>query len=541
VGLSTLARVTRSLLIVGAGPAAAAAALAATTHPDVQVKVIDVGGRLEDSHDAARIRMADTSPDAWAEEDLLDVGQLPVDSRVKGLPEKRAYGSDFPFRDFGQRGGISADSNVNEAVVSGAYGGFSNIWGAQVMPFTTATFRDWPVKAEEMHRHYAAVLAHIPYAAEDDDLSALFPLLSESRPLPSVSHRTASVLARYKRRRDTLRRRGILVGRARLAMDSDACVLAGLCMTGCPYSVIYSASQTLDALRKRGAVEYHSDLLALRVSEDAESAKVVAKELGTGTLHEFRADRVILGCGAIGTSRLVMGSLELYDTPVDVAESVQFMLPFFSRMGVEDPRQTSDFTLNQFNMALDLDKDGYDVSHLHFYTYNPSFEEALPAPLRTRSGAAARTYLLRRLSLALGYLPSWASPSFQVLARPAAEGELPTLEISGGPRPVARNPMLRATVGRLMAAAPALDLWPVLPMLRMAAAAKSYHWGGLFAHAERPQGRFASDPLGRVAPWERIHIADGSVFPTVAATTFTLTVMANAHRIASNALKLPAG
>jgi choline dehydrogenase-like flavoprotein len=483
--------------------------------------------------------MADTSLEAWVKEDRLAIGQLPVHSRVKGLPEKRAYGSDFPFRDLGQRAGLSADSNVNDAVVSGAYGGFSNVWGAQVMPFTTATFRDWPVTAEEMHRHYAAVLEHIPYAAEDDDLSALFPLLSEGRPLPRVSARTAAVLGRYERRRSVLRRRGILMGRARLAMDSDACVLAGLCMTGCPYSLIYSASQTLDALRKSGVVEYYGDLLAVRVGEDADGATVVARELATGTLHEFKADRVILGCGAIGTSRLVMGSLGLYDTPVDVAESVQFMLPFISRKGVEDPRRTSDFTLNQFNMALDLDDDGYDVSHLHFYTYNPSFEEALPAPLKTRSGAAARTYLLRRLSLALGYLPSWASPSFRVRARPAPEGELPALEISGGPRPVARNPMLRATLRRLTAAAPALDLWPVLPMLRMAAAAKSYHWGGLFAHADRPQGRFVSDPLGRVAPWERIHLADGSVFPTVAATTFTLTVMANAHRIASNALQLP--
>jgi hypothetical protein len=525
---------------VGAGPAAAAAALAAEQHPDVRVKVLDVGGQLEEARGTVRARMAATQATDWSDEDKVAIAQLPVDSRVKGLPEKRAYGSDFPFRDFGQRKGISAGSNVNDAVVSGAYGGFSNVWGAQVMPFTAATFRDWPVQAEEMHDHYAAVLGEIPYAAEDDDLSVLFPLLADSRPLPRVSERTAAVLARYGRHRAALRRRGVLLGRARLAMDSDACVLAGLCMTGCPYSLVYSASQTMDALRKRDAIDYHGGLLAVRVSEDAEGATVTAKELATGTLHEFRGDRVIIGCGAIGTSRLVMGSLELYDTPINVAESVQFMLPFFSRRGVADPRSTSDFTLNQFNMALNLDDAGYDVTQLHFYTYNPAFEEALPGPLQARWGSAARTYLLRRLSLALGYLPSWASPTFQVRARPAREGELPSLEISGTSRPVARNPMLRETVRRLIAVAPALDLWPALPMLRMAAAAKSYHWGALFPHAERPSGQFASDPLGRVAPWTRIHLADGSVLPTVAATTFTLTVMANAHRIASEVLQLDA-
>lgn len=505
------------------------------------MRIIDVGGQLEEAHGAARARMAATEPGAWADEDKRTIGRLPVESQIKGLPEKRSYGSNFPFRDFGQRAGISAGSDLNDAVVSGAYGGFSNLWGAQVMPFTAATFRDWPIEVEEMHRHYAAILDRIPYAAENDDLSMLFPILSASKPLPRVSDRTASVLGRYARHRSRLRRHGILLGRARLAMDAEACVLAGLCMTGCPYSLIYSASHTLDSLRDRGAVEYHGGLLAVRVGEDPDGATVVARELATGRLHQFRADRVVLGCGAIGTSRLVMGSLGLYDAPVDVAESVQFMLPLFSRKGVRDPRLTRDFTLNQFNMAFDLDGEGYDVSQLHCYTYNPSFDEALPSALKARWSGATRTYLLRRLSVALGYLPSWGSPKFQVCARPAPEGELPMLEIysGSGSRSLARNAMLLATLRRLAAAAPALDLWPVLPMLRASAAAGSYHWGALFPHTERPRGRFASDPLGRVTPWTRVHLVDGSVFPTVAATTFTLTVMANAHRIASNALRLP--
>jgi choline dehydrogenase-like flavoprotein len=43
----------------------------------------------------------------------------------------------------------------------------------------------------------------------------------------------------------------------------------------------------------------------------------------------------------------------------------------------------------------------------------------------------------------------------------------------------------------------------------------------------------ASDALGRVGPWERVHVVDAAVFPNVAATTFTLTIMANAYRIAA--------
>jgi choline dehydrogenase-like flavoprotein len=89
-------------------------------------------------------------------------------------------------------------------------------------------------------------------------------------------------------------------------------------------------------------------------------------------------------------------------------------------------------------------------------------------------------------------------------------------------------------------AAPTLDLWPVLPALSMSAPGKSYHWGSTFPHAAGTRGgtrgRLDSDLLGRVEPWRRIHLIDAAVFPTVPATTFTLTVMANAHRIAEQIL-----
>jgi choline dehydrogenase-like flavoprotein len=41
-----------------------------------------------------------------------------------------------------------------------------------------------------------------------------------------------------------------------------------------------------------------------------------------------------------------------------------------------------------------------------------------------------------------------------------------------------------------------------------------------------------SDIYGRPAGLTRIHIVDASVFPSIPATTITLTAMANAHRIA---------
>jgi choline dehydrogenase-like flavoprotein len=97
--------------------------------------------------------------------------------------------------------------------------------------------------------------------------------------------------------------------------------------------------------------------------------------------------------------------------------------------------------------------------------------------------------------------------------------------------------MLRQTTRALVRVAPALDLWPVLPKLVVSPAAKSYHFGGSFPHSETCGG-LATDRLGRLRDWDNIHLVDASVFPEVPATTFTLTVMANAHRVASEAIGL---
>jgi choline dehydrogenase-like flavoprotein len=51
----------------------------------------------------------------------------------------------------------------------------------------------------------------------------------------------------------------------------------------------------------------------------------------------------------------------------------------------------------------------------------------------------------------------------------------------------------------------------------------------------REAGPGQSDRLGRPAGLARLHVVDASSLPAIPATTITLSVMANAHRIAAEA------
>jgi ferredoxin len=237
-----------SALIVGTGAAAAGAALALSEHPDQQITVIDVGGCLDDAHREVVTSMAAAPLGMWSRKDREAISVQPVPTRRGSIPEKRVYGSDFPFRDFGQLEGVHSAGRLNDRVVSGAYGGYSNVWGAQVMPFNAATLAEWPIHWRDLEPHYRAVLREIPLAAQPDDLASLFPLVVKPQALPPLADRSRLVLERYELHRARLRALGVTIGRARLAMSADDCVQCGLCMTGCPYSLIYSASQTFTTL-----------------------------------------------------------------------------------------------------------------------------------------------------------------------------------------------------------------------------------------------------------------------------------------------------
>ena len=53
--------------------------------------------------------------------------------------------------------------------MSGADGGFSNVWGAQIMPFSGATFDRWPVSRDEMEVHYRVALDEMALGGDPDD------------------------------------------------------------------------------------------------------------------------------------------------------------------------------------------------------------------------------------------------------------------------------------------------------------------------------------------------------------------------------------
>jgi choline dehydrogenase-like flavoprotein len=520
------------VIVIGSGPAGVACA-SALLGRGIEVTLLDAGIELEPERRALVDELAGRDHQEWPDALLAEARRQPPVS-LGGVPLKYSFGSAFPYRDverllpFENRGCATRPTL--------ARGGFSTVWGSAVLPYLEEDLADWPIAARDLAVHYRAVAAWMPIAGVADDLAAELPLHSEDpRPLaPSAQAR--ALLADLEARREKLGRAGLRFGRSRLAVraETDArgpgCVYCQLCMHGCPYGLIYDAAATLAELRRRG-LHYVSGCVADRLVEGPQGVTVIGRSLAAGDAVRFEAERVYVACGAVATTRLLLASLEAFDRPVIMKDSQYFLLPLLRLRGVPAPRREALHTLAQLFLELRPPTAGPRNVHLQVYGYSDLFAalfDRLLGPL-ARVASPAVDALLSRMLVIQGYLHSEQSPSMRVWLR--RDGEIGKLVLEAQRNPLTR-PTLRRVTRFLLRHAADLRAVPLAPLLQISPAGRGFHSGGSFPMRASPAA-FESDLLGRPHGFRRVHAVDATVFPSIPSTTITFSVMANAHRIAS--------
>lgn len=514
--------------MIGSGPAGIAAALALVAQGR-EVTMLDVGEQLESENAELKARLSLSEPVAWQQS---DISLMTGSRRAEKIDSIRPFGSDFLFAD---RFGIFARNQPSESIglrPSFAVGGLSNGWGASILPYRAEDLGDWPLSTRELSPHYEALRSFVPVAARPDDLEDLFPMLSVTKDtsLPLTSQ-ARELLRRLHAKRSRLNASGIFFGHARVAVSSTDCRRCGMCLYGCPYGLIFNSSALLDRLSANEKFSYRSGHYVTRFEETSRHVRVFSTELNSGGESELRCERLFIGAGVLPTAQLVLNSLGHFDAPILVRDSQYFLLPLLqSWWPTPDPAHESAHTLTQlFVEIIDPAVDEHTV-HTQLYTYNDLFGVDMRARFGVLAGALSPLidHVSRRLIVAQGFLHSDVSSTIELrLVR--SEG-IPRLVLVEKINPANVTAISRARK-KLSVAFRASGLLPLAPLSRSGSTGSSFHCGGTFSMRDRPSG-LESDVLGRPAGLRRVHVVDASVFPSIPATTITLSVMANAHRIA---------
>jgi len=512
-----------TVYIVGSGPAGIAAA-AVLAEAGLPVTMLDAGRELEPEIRSELERFRSTPPADWDPSVIARFKSRTL-AGTSGIQMKFAYGSDFPYAASEQYLPITAE-NVGHLTQSFALGGFSTVWGAAVLPYTADEIKSWPIALSDLEPHYRSALRLLPLAAVEDDLLKLYPLYSSNvRPL-QASNQARHLLDGMRQNRALLTRNGLTFGTARLAVNGEPeCVYCGQCLFGCPIEIIYSSAQTLTRLSTYPNFSYQKNVVVERVLDRDGGVEIEAIEAASGAPLRFEGRSVFLGAGVLSTAKIILSSFPEISKRASLKVSEYFLLPALQHRVFDSLETEKLHTLSQIFLEY-LGDSGLPI-HLQLYTYNELYRSTLDRMFE-RYGRPGNFLagLVRNRALALqGYLHSDLSSRIEVSTHEKG------LRLEGKTNPRA-HAEIRKLSRKLLSMRHALGFTPVVPQLTIGPPGEGRHAGGSFPMSRNPRPG-ETDLSGRFFPAKNVFICDASVFPSVPASTITLSVMANAQRAAT--------
>ncbi len=520
--------------VIGSGPTGISCAQALVASGK-EVTILDSGQQLEPHRQQAVRDLAASDSSQWDAKATAFLRDG-VSTGKGGIPLKLLFGSDFPYREI--PGATQIVRNLIDVKPSYALGGFSTVWGGAVMPYRQSDIADWPIGVADLENAYRAILTWMPLSARNDDLAEYFPLYREHPFALPLSRQAEAILSDLARNRQSLNARGIYFGSSRLAVETakaapqTGCVLCGLCMYGCPHRLIYSSDQSLPSLLQTGLVQYRGGV-AVRSVEETGSGVIVQATDSNGSRLNLNGERAFLACGPLNTTAILLRSLDAYHVQTPIQDSQYFLLPILRFHGAGRVCRERLHTMAQIFIDIFDEAISPYTIHLQLYTYNDLFRDRALNTLGPLRRLFPLETFLGHLMLLQGYLHSKHSSSLIATLEKNGGGDHLRLEPRVNPETKTR---IARVINKLARISGKTGFIPLPPLLEVGAPGRGFHSGGSFPMtAQASPGK--SDLLGRPYGLKRVHAVDSTVFPSIPATTITLTAMANAYRIGSLAAK----
>ena len=522
------------VLVVGSGPGGANAA-ARLIEAGSRVRMLDFGNRDERYAGVVPARPFPSLRREDAQQHRYFLGD-----RFEGIPfggvrvgaqltPPRAYAlADAPERLPIEAPGFAASASL-------ARGGLGVAWGAGVFPFDDDELRTMGVDLATLQPHYDAVAARIGVSGARDDLLPFYPPSPSMMPALEADTTGRVVLDHYLRRRHQLNSAGFFLGRPRIAVCSqpfrgrEAYPYYDLDFWADPGRSIYRPQWTLDELERKPGFEYRSRLLVERFEEHAGGIRVTATcaETGAREVHEARV--LVLAAGTFGTARLVLRSLDAYDTPIPLVSNPYTYVPTLNLRMLGRETQDRRSSQGQLTALLVRELPHRRLVQAQVFSYRSllTFKLMKELPLAARWSRRILQALMPSFTILGIHHEDRPSPTKTCMLRRGAAGHPDVLHIDYRPS-AAEERMQHEDESALLACFRRLGC---LPLKRIRPGhGSSIHYAGTFpiTDEERP---FTCDRDSRLRGTRSVYLADGSVFPWLPPKGLTFNIMANADRV----------
>jgi choline dehydrogenase-like flavoprotein len=512
-------------LIVGSGPAGVAAARRLKGSGTC---IVDVGDDSKYKFPFASLREGLLSGDHGALlgcqwemlANLADPGRIHPKLRAPGV--RHVFGGDG-YCVYGRDG--------NELVHghgSFAAGGMANCWGAQLIRYTQADLEqagDWPISADALEANYTDLEEHIGISGAHDDME---PFLGGEnsclQPAVPIVPTAEYFLRRYSAHGLDKKRKGLLLGRARLAVLTrphrgfPAHSFGETEFFSTEQPGIYTPRRTLAELSSVDQVRYLDKHKLTAFHEFADHVEISVVHTETGEQRRLRARHLLLGCGTILTARQVLINRGGSGRSLPFIDHPPTLLPVFFPAMFGNPTPEQSFPVQLIGtLAGDRFRDMFSF----YYPGGMLRSDLLPdIPLPFD---AAR--------LALGVLMGGMLVAQIWEASHPSNGNRLSLNADGSIRIDYPDHELYTRLAELLASLRKFGGFSLRRLASMPPPSWGFHHAGCLPMRRDP-APFETHVDGRLWDSKRIRIIDGSVLPSLPAKNHSLTLMANAARIA---------
>ena len=458
-----------------------------------------------------------TGPTAWAAAEgviarggfpvLLDFGLRPNITApiISGTSSLAVKGDSERAALFSYPNTLVSASDGRHLPISSARGGLSKIWGAGILMRSIQELSELAPISSELDAAFHALYNLLPSTGKNDQLSNRFPL-PISQGVAPTSRRYENFISKMQNSNSD-----VLVGYPRMAMKTErsACIRCGLCLSGCPESLFFSADLFLNKLEELGKCGFEVGP-ALSIESSGESS-IVNTPFG-----QLKARRIYLAAGPIGTPALLQRS-NLVPEVLEVMDSAVFYSGLINQNATTGSEK--DFTSS--NASIFSNSAGSDDFQIAVYESNPEYIQRVKSAIpRLGSLVKVPKSVISRINPVIGFLDSSVSGRLK-------------LNYRGGRTWVDRqsSPETKHHVNRALArtslALKGTGVHVLKKISLVPVPGSGYHSG-----ASLPMGGSLIDFGARLREAPSIMIVDASSLPRIPAGSHTFTAMANDYRVA---------
>ena len=428
----------------------------------------------------------------------------------------------LPLKDFTFKKKSQKIFKPLEVLESHSFGGLANIWGANCLRFSQNDFKEWPISYDVLEKYYEICEKVMNVSHFDDEISEKFKI-SKDFINPSKSTLFSNFIKTFLNKKKISS--DFVIGLGRVALNSK-CYKCSNCFFGCDDNYVTNASDYLKKLIDEKKIEYKNHL---SLKKFVHKNEFIELEFENNKDTKFLTKKLFIGAGSIQTPRIVINSLNKKKDLI-LKESQPFYIPCFY-LGKNFKNDLEHHTLTQAH-ALFEKNIKYDIGKIHYeIKYDPKITKV---SLKKQFGFLHKlipNLLMKRIFVITGFVSSNYS-TYSARIRKEDLG-IDVIENKNNKKKIKFE-----ILNQLKILGNNFNFISMKYFLKLGNFGRGFHLGGSIPMLDENKIKQMGDndlytkKNGEIKKHANVFIIDGTNFTNIPAGSVSLTIMANALRIA---------